>query len=453
MQEWIIAMLVISVLLIVRDMAKTILKEKKQNRAEIPLVIQEHPQREKVQRYADSFRKLADTFYGMPYRKDYFSDSQVEQILTAACEDVCSRCYQKDICWNDHGGDMYRGGEILVRTIEDGDEEAIRKARTDWMSMCGRSLQFLDSVKGNFRKEKQNLLWDNRMVESRMAVAQQLSEISRIIGKISEELYDISFASPQLQEELGKKLGRHHILLKQAWVMDKVEGRRQVFLMMRTRGGICVPVSQASQILSEVCKSAMVPLAGSRSMLNGEMHTIHFVEDVRYRVIYGTAKKTKDEERVSGDNFVCHQEEQGKFVMCLSDGMGSGIDASRQSEMVVELLEQFMDSGFSEETAVKMVNSSLLFKGAQESFSTVDICVLDLYTGVCSILKAGAAATFIRRDHKVESISSESLAAGLMQQMEPFTATRKLYHGDYVIMMTDGVLDALPAEREEETMK
>lgn len=40
-----------------------------------------------------------------------------------------------------------------------------------------------------------------------------------------------------------------------------------------------------------------------------------------------------------------------------------------------------------------------------------------------------------------------------MQQMNLETSSRKLYHGDYVIMMTDGVLDALPAGREEETMK
>ena len=40
-----------------------------------------------------------------------------------------------------------------------------------------------------------------------------------------------------------------------------------------------------------------------------------------------------------------------------------------------------------------------------------------------------------------------------MQQIEFDTTSRKLYHGDYLIMMTDGVLDALPREREEETMK
>ena len=81
------------------------------------------------------------------------------------------------------------------------------------------------------------------------------------------------------------------------------------------------------------------------------------------------------------------------------------------------------------------------------------ICAVDLYTGICNFLKAGAASTFIKRDHWVESITSESLAAGLVQQIDFETATRKLYHGDYLIMMTDGVLDALPDQKEEETMK
>ena len=128
-------------------------------------------------------------------------------------------------------------------------------------------------------------------------------------------------------------------------------------------------------------------------------------------------------------------------------------DGSMQGERVVELLEQFMESGFSQETAAKMVNSALVLKGEEGMFSTVDICAVDLYTGICNFLKAGAASTFIKRDHWVESITSESLAAGLVQQIDFETATRKLYHGDYLIMMTDGVLDALPDQKEEETMK
>ena len=453
MQEWMIAMLVISVTLIIRDMAKTILAGKKGRTEESVSFCEKHPQKEKVQRYAASFQKLADTFYGMPYRKDYLSSGQVEQILTDAREQVCSSCYQRDLCWGEHEKTMRQGTEAAVRALEEGKEENIRRMRTEWMSICGRAGQYLEHVTESFRREKQNLFWDNRMIESRLAVAQQLTEISRIMETVAEDLYDISRASPEFRENLRKDLRKRHIILKEAGAMDKVEGRRQIFLTMRARSGQCISMSEVAQILSEICGCSMVPSEGSRCIVNGEYHTVHFVEDVSYQMLYGAARLTREEEKVSGDNYIFHREEGGKFVMCLSDGMGSGMEACKESEIVVELLEQFLESGFSQETAARMVNSALVLNGREGMFSTVDICAVDLYTGICSFLKAGAASTFIKRDHWVEAISSESLAAGLVQQIDFETASRKLYHGDYLIMMTDGVLDALPMDREEETMK
>ena len=69
---------------------------------------------------------------------------------------------------------------------------------------------------------------------------------------------------------------------------------------------------------------------------------------------------------------------------------------AERAREVVELLEQFLESGFSQETAAKMVNSALVMKGQDGMFSTVDICAVDLYTGICNFLKAGACATFIK---------------------------------------------------------
>lgn len=453
MQEWMIAMLVVSLLLIIRDMAKTILSDKTPDpEAALPLG-GENPQKEKVQRYAASFQKLADTFYGLPYRKEYLSSGQVERIIAGTNERVCAKCYQKDACWGTRAAETYQNAETMIRVLEGGDAEGVTKVKSDWMSTCGRSVQYLDSVYAGFQDETKNLVWDNRMIDNRLAVAQQLNETARIMETVADELYDITQASAPFREELKKGLKKRHVILKQAWVMDKVEGRRQVFLTLRARSGQCVSVSEVAQILSAVCKSSMTAASGSRSIVNGDFHTIHFVEDVSYQILYGVAKLTKEQEKVSGDNYICRQEDEGRFVMCLSDGMGSGMEACRESEVVVELLEQFLESGFSQETAARMVNSALVLKGQEGMFSTVDICAVDLYTGICSFLKAGASATFIRRDHWVESISSESLAVGLMQQSDFETSSRKLYHGDYLIMMTDGVLDALPVQREEETMK
>lgn len=453
MQEWIIAMLVISVLLIMRDMAKTILAVRTPKKEELLPLCESHPQKEKVERYAASFQKLADTFYGMPYKKDYLSGGQIERIILDTNQRVCGRCYQREICWKEHSQELYNGSEAYIRAMEEGNEEEQKRLKSSWMGICGRYAQYLEVTGELFRKEKQNLAWDNRMIENRMAVAQQLTEVSKIMQMVAEDLYDIARAEPLFEDKLRKSLKKRHVLLKQAWVMDKVEGRRQVFLTMRARSGQCISMTEVAQILSQECGNAMAPVQGSRCIVNGDYHTVHFLEDVSYQVMYGVAKLTREKEKVSGDNYICRQEEEGRFVMCLSDGMGSGMEACRESEVVVELLEQFMESGFSQETAARMVNSALILKGRDGMFSTLDICAVDLYTGICSFLKAGAVATFIKRDHWVESIASESLAAGLVQQMEFETASRKLYHGDYLIMMTDGVLDALPIEREEETMK
>ncbi len=177
--------------------------------------------------------------------------------------------------------------------------------------------------------------------------------------------------------------------------MDKAEGRRQIFLTMRARSGQCISVSEVSQILSGEYGTPMTAAGDGRRVLNGEFHTVRFTEDVSYQMLYGVARLTKEQEKVSGDNYACRQEEEGRFVMCLSDGMGSGAEACRESEIVVELLEQFLESGFSQETAARMVNTALVLKGQEGMFSTVDICAVDLYTGICDFLKAGAAATFI----------------------------------------------------------
>ena len=106
MQEWIIAMLVISVLLILRDMAKTILTGRMSKKEEAFSLCEEHPQKEKVERYAASFQKLADTFYGMPYKKEFLSSGQIENILMETNAQVCVSCYHRELCWGNRSAEL-----------------------------------------------------------------------------------------------------------------------------------------------------------------------------------------------------------------------------------------------------------------------------------------------------------------------------------------------------------
>ncbi|MDO5336874.1 MAG: SpoIIE family protein phosphatase [Eubacteriales bacterium] len=453
MQEWMIAMFVIGIMLIVRDMAKIFITARAM-RGEEALMAEENPQKARVERYAAAFRRLSDTYYGMPFRKDYLSRDQVDRVLEEANDRICSHCYQQGMCWGERMETTYQEALAAVRAMEEGEEETLRRTRSAWMGLCARAGQFLDTAEEAMQREKQNLIWDNRMIESRLAVAQQMQEIAGMMETVAEDLYDLSRAEPQFHEEVRRKLKKRHVLVRQVWMPEKTEeGRKQVFVNMRARSGQCISMMDVSLLLSEICGCPMVSARDSRSIVNGSFHTVQFQEDASYHMLHGVARITREDEQVSGDNYTCREEENGRFVMCLSDGMGSGADASRESEMVVELLEQFLDSGFSQETAARMVNSALVLRRQDGSFSTMDVCSVDLYSGLCRILKAGAASTFIKRDHWVEAISSTSLALGMVEELDFETASRKLYHGDYIIMVTDGVLDALPPEKSEETMK
>lgn len=99
MQEWMDCMLVISYADHTGHGKNYFSRKICPDTEELPSLQEGHPQKERVEKYAASFQKLADTFYGMPYRKDYLSSRQVEQIIEDTNAKVCSRCYQREICW------------------------------------------------------------------------------------------------------------------------------------------------------------------------------------------------------------------------------------------------------------------------------------------------------------------------------------------------------------------
>ena len=55
----------------------------------------------------------------------------------------------------------------------------------------------------------------------------------------------------------------------------------------------------------------------------------------------------------------------------------------------------------------------------------------------------GAVATFVCHRDNVEIISCAAPPAGIIEKASPLTSRHQLYDGDMVIMMSDGVFDAL----------
>ena len=166
--------------------------------------------------------------------------------------------------------------------------------------------------------------------------------------------------------------------------------------------------------------------------------TVSFKEKMNYRLCTGFAQKALCEQKLCGDSF-CHvTTENSSEAIIISDGMGTGGRASVDSQMTVSLMEKLLSSGFSFDSAVKIVNSSLIMRSTDESFATVDALSVNLYTGVAEFHKAGAAISFIRRENNVTTVEKASLPIGIIRNVELSSGTVALQPGDIVLLVSDG---------------
>ena len=119
---------------------------------------------------------------------------------------------------------------------------------------------------------------------------------------------------------------------------------------------------------------------------------------------------------------------------------------------MLELMERFLEAGFSEETALRMLNAACVLHDQEDSYSTMDICEIDLYQGDVTFYKIGAAAAFIKRGEEVECVPCANLPVGADMELHIVTKRSHVSGGDYVILMTDGALEHLHVPSPEQTM-
>ena len=316
----------------------------------------------------------------------------------------------------------------------------------------GGSVDECDSCKA---LKRQNLIYKNKLKESRKVIATQLLEMSKVLGESIDDTYDLYGISDEQMSMLVSRLRDAGIVLKRAVRLDNRRGISEIILTMKAKRGKCVSIREVTRIVNRVFDKDIEIVKEKRRVVGVDLETYRFKERPNFYVMHGLAKASYDEtDNVCGDNFSFVSLDTGQTLLGISDGMGTGIQAYKDSEMVLELIENLMMSGFGEETTLKLVNTLFVLEGDEISPATVDMSIIDMYSGVCDFLKLGAPATYVKRGDWVEALRSTSLPMGGEESMDIETTTKKLYDGDFVIMMSDGIVEtAAKLNKEEEIGK
>ena len=406
-----------------------------------------YPGRERVEECARTFGDLADRYYHMPCRKESFSRQDIEEIFEELTRTACSGCAHFEECWKKQALRTYQRMYETLEQMEDGQtQELCERMR----AVCVCPERVVEHMTWIFRNMRLRLYYSNRLRENREAVADQRWEMSRLLDDMLDEVQKTGEMKEPVNRKICRLFARRGVIVKKIFLMQK-RCCEEIYISMYAKKGECVPARDLAGILSAVLRRRIVPARDTRNMIGVREDTLLFVEDTKYSILYGVSRVAKSGEEISGDSFSYMQSNQGEAVLSLSDGMGSGADASRESRRLIELLERFLEAGVGKDTALKLINSTEVYE--RKGYSTLDVCSVDLYTGCCELRKLGAAPTFLYRNGRVEKVQALRVPAGLFHHLELEVNQVKLADGDYIIMLTDGALEAFRGEGREEQLE
>ena len=402
---------------------------------------------------SDSFERLAGSFNCLAQVKVRLSKEDFLQIYDEVSEEICASCKKAKECHEAYRTENYNEIEKLLKKVQTGGIIEAADAGAEFKERCIRLDELIKAANRSFNVANMKLEWHNRFNESREAVAGQFGEIARIVNEFSDGLCDCGNILDEKKFKIAAMLRAHRIKSTGIVMYNRKDRGIMIKLRAKCAGGRYVTSKEAAVLLSLHLGKRFVPRGACRNIIGREYADYIFCEDTNYEAVTGVARASKVSGELSGDNFSFLYTDTGDLIIMLSDGMGSGRAAYNESEMTIELLEQFLEAGFSEKSAIRMINSALMLRPEQSVFSTMDMCVINLCTGTCELVKLGAASTFIKREGIVEAVSSAALPVGILKEADYDVKCRKLYDGDYIIMLSDGVLDCVEEEDKEEYLK
>lgn len=180
-------------------------------------------------------------------------------------------------------------------------------------------------------------------------------------------------------------------------------------------------------------------LSINKFIRKNDKYTIRISETENYRIECSAVFKPKQGESVCGDNVTAFKTSFSKYVLLLSDGMGSGKEAFTQSSTCISLIKKLLKANMNPRNAVLLLNSMVAFKNSDNTFATIDLCQINLKSASATFLKAGACESYIVRNNELIPIKAAGMPIGLVEKADFKITNIKLCPNDLIILISDGI--------------
>ncbi len=417
----------------------------------LSILQEKEPQTQRMESFAYAVNGLSDAFFAMSQPKEKMVMEDVSVLEQEVTGKLCASCDGCAICWNENRMRRQGGIRALLHAVVNHSpkEELLREGYVD---NCTQYADMVEEAMQAFSRLELNYAWHNRLCENRYVIAQQLDAMAGLMEEWARSRTIMDKQYKDLMGQISFEVKEKGLQIEELHIYEDnkrlcVEG----YVSSKWNGGI--PVKHYLQAVEKALKKPMRLGKDSKTVLTQEPVRLSVYEDTLFYGLQGIASEKKYDAIINGDSFSFFAMDDGNYHICLSDGMGSGTQASQESEMVVDLFQKFLEAGFRKETAIQLMNSAMVLQGEENHYSTLDYAMINLYTGELELIKIGGAVTFVKRGKDVFCFDMGTLPGGADVRMEIESQKMQLQNGDFLVMVTDGVIEYLHVRNPKVTLQ
>ncbi|SDJ83965.1 stage II sporulation protein E [Natronincola ferrireducens] len=399
---------------------------------------------EKLSEFSNVFHDLAVTFDKISDKYVIFEKEDLTNIIQEVADHACDSCGMRRSCWEKNFCNTYQSMVDLLVLIETRDSIEPNVLPEEIQKRCIHPQKVVEKMRHLYELSALDMNWKERLIENRYLVGEQFKGVSKIIGQMAEELNSNTSFDIELENELYVVLDKAGLSAKNIIVTNQQESPLEITVEKNPCYNRESCIYKYIPVLSEAVGVKLVKKPSTCSyQRDGSGCSFTLVEANRYTAITRVARAKKEGNRVSGDTCTFMDIQDDQYLMAISDGMGAGDKAQRQSSATITMLEKMMEAGFDRDVAIKTINSMLMLKSSEEIFSSLDMTLLNLCKGTADFVKIGSAPSYIKRNQtKIQTIKASTLPIGILKDIEFNEDVKRIEDGDFIIMVSDGILEA-----------
>ena len=307
--------------------------------------------------------------------------------------------------------------------------------------VCLRPNNVLFSLNKSLTDFRAYALENANINNGRNLIASQAQGVSEILRGLALEIGATLKYQNRIERLLAENLYKKGFAVSEILIFGEEERLTVSLIIVNKEFSIDTMLSVINKTLSlDMCIYEQMQITENKYYLT-------FKKSTNYDAVYGLARVEKDGSTRSGDTHSVTRIASDRLLIALSDGMGSGTNAENISSVSLSLIESFYKAGLSSPLILNTVNK-LLAINTEDSFTALDLSIIDLKNCSADFIKYGAPYGFIISDQGIKVVEGNSLPLGIIDELKPSVCNTGLNDGDMILLITDGISDAFGSSLE-----